>query len=158
MSEVGLAEVRAAVPADVSRRPTRVLLTPKSLAFRIGTAEVKTAQRGVAQVQVGERHDRAADVRDRVADADGSDGDCLGEPLLVAPDPSVDWAALAQLNPYPGQAIKDDRLLACGDQLLDEFARHLPSCAAVLACVTAANGSRQVSGTAVATAATAFSA
>ena len=44
--------------------------------------------------------------------SDGTEGDYLEEVLLRAQDPSIDWAALAQLNPYPGQAIKDDRLLA----------------------------------------------
>jgi hypothetical protein len=53
--------------------------------------------------------------------SDGTEGECLEEVLLRAQDPSIDWAALAQLNPYPGQAIKDERLLAGRDQLLDQL-------------------------------------
>ena len=40
---------------------------------------------------------------------------------LRGQDPAIDWDNLASLNPYPGQAIKDDQLLAGRDQLLTDL-------------------------------------
>jgi hypothetical protein len=53
--------------------------------------------------------------------ADGVVREFVGEVILDAQDPSIDWEGLQASNPYPGHAIKDDRLLAGRDQLLEEL-------------------------------------
>jgi hypothetical protein len=53
--------------------------------------------------------------------ADGREDAVVGEISLKAQDPAIDWDNLAELNPYPSQAIQDDRLLAGRDHILDEL-------------------------------------
>ena len=53
--------------------------------------------------------------------ADGAEETVCEEIVLPAQDPTIDWAALSQLNPYPSQAIKDDRLLVGRDHLLNDL-------------------------------------
>lgn len=54
--------------------------------------------------------------------SDGSSGELVDQLILRPQDPNVDWKRFASLNPYPGHAVSDDRLLAGRGRLLDDLA------------------------------------